>query len=460
MLAVLPLCLALILLATPSANAGSYAASEESSYFGNLVQPYPFNSSNPYVCAQTSLVNAFVYLQNAYPGTYGMSLVPSSMDAVARNLNNNNRYLPTTWSDSDGRVGYGTFAWGTYHYVQDQGQLPNTYFYAETTYMSSWGVNSWVTSAPSHATGIAENPTWGFLYNGLLNGDAVVIGWTSESGQGHYMTLTAINFDSSTGEATITYIDPKDGTLYTVPIYGNSDGTIGFFYSNRTHPWYTGDVAVKMALVFGPTPLSSMDPPGLPPLHTVADYFDTVQEIYIGYYQRPGDPGGLIYWANRLFNSGGNLSEIIEAYANSAEAQALYGTINSSNISTVVNGIYRALFGRDAEAEGLNYYVNGFNLGQFTAATIMLNVLYGAQNEDLQSVNNKVTAANLFTWTIDPDLNGANFQATYSGDTDAQKARNFLSTVGWDPATILTQAEVTLFIKNNIADPGDPILNP
>jgi photosystem II stability/assembly factor-like uncharacterized protein len=191
-----------------------------------------------------------------------------------------------------------------------------------------------------------------------------------------------------------------------------------------------------------------------------APYFDTVQETYIGYYQRPADPAGLIYWAERLDATGGSLTEIIEAFANSAESQALYGTINSSNISTVVNGIYNALFGRNAEAEGLNYYVNGFNSGHFTAATIMLNVLYSAQNEDLQSVNNKLAAANLFTRTIDPELDGANFQVTYSGDKDAQKARNFLSTVGWDPATIPTQAEVTLFIKNNIADPGDPILNP
>ena len=188
-----------------------------------------------------------------------------------------------------------------------------------------------------------------------------------------------------------------------------------------------------------------------------SDYFDTVQKTYIGYYQRPADPTGLIYWAGRLNASGGNLTEIIEAFANSAESQALYGTINSSNISTVVNAIYKALFGRDAEAEGLNYYVNGFNSGQFTPATIMLNVLYGAQNEDLQSINNKLTAANLFTRIIDPELDGANPQATYSGNTDAQKARDFLSRVGWDPKTILTQDQVTLFIKTYIADPDDPI---
>ncbi len=186
---------------------------------------------------------------------------------------------------------------------------------------------------------------------------------------------------------------------------------------------------------------------------------DAIQKVYMGYYQRPAGPSGLVYWANRLFNTGGNLSGIIDAFANSAESRALYGPINSSNIPSVVTSIFEALFNRAPERAGLDYYVNGFNSGRFTAATIMLDVLYGAQNEDLQVVNNKVTAANLFTRTIDPDLDGKNFQATYSGDADAQKARNWLSKVGWDPATIPTQADVTLFIKNSIADPGDPILN-
>ena len=190
------------------------------------------------------------------------------------------------------------------------------------------------------------------------------------------------------------------------------------------------------------------------------NYLDTVQKVYIGYYQRPADPGGLLYWAARLDVGGGNLNAIIEAFANSAESQALYGTINSSNISTVVNGIYDALFCRNAEAEGLSYYVNGFNNGTFTAATIMLNVLYGAQNEDLQSINNKLTAANLFTRTIDPELDGANFQVTYAGDGDVIAARNFLASVTWNPVTVSTQDETTAYIKANIANPGDPILNP
>jgi hypothetical protein len=173
-----------------------------------------------------------------------------------------------------------------------------------------------------------------------------------------------------------------------------------------------------------------------------SDYFDTVQKVYIGYYQRPADPGGLLYWAGRLNGTGGNLNEIIEAYANSDESRALYGTINSDNIGTVVDSIYVALFNRRAETGGKTYYEGGFKSGQFTAATIMLNVLYGAQNQDLLSVANKVTASNLFTRTIAPELDARDLQYRYSGDADAQTARDFLSAVTSDPATVPAEDEI------------------
>ena len=190
-----------------------------------------------------------------------------------------------------------------------------------------------------------------------------------------------------------------------------------------------------------------------------SDYFDTVQKAYIAYYHRAADPAGLLYWAGRLYASGGNLTDIIEAFADSTESRALYGTINSGNVSTLVNGIYRTLFNRDAESGGLNYYVDGFNTGKFTAASVVLDVLYGAQNQDQQSVNNKLAAANLFTRTIDPDLDGTNLQATYAGEGDATSGRNFFSSVTWDPTTVPTQDETTAYMESNISDPGDPILN-
>ena len=184
-------------------------------------------------------------------------------------------------------------------------------------------------------------------------------------------------------------------------------------------------------------------------------YFDAVQKIYIGYYQRPADPAGLIYWANDFLKY--SLTDLIKPFASAPESQKLYGTIDNNNIESVINQIYNSLFGRDAEPDGLKYWADEFRAGVHTPATIMLNILFGARDADLQSINNKVIAANLFTSTIDPDLDGSNFQATYAGAGDNIAGRNFLT---WYATSVKvpTQAEITLFIKNNIANPGDPIL--
>jgi hypothetical protein len=184
-------------------------------------------------------------------------------------------------------------------------------------------------------------------------------------------------------------------------------------------------------------------------------YFDTVQKIYIGYYQRPADPAGLIYWANDFLKY--DLMDLIKPFASAPESRSLYGTIDNNNIESVINQIYNSLFGRDAEPDGLKYWADEFRAGVHTPATIMLNILFGARDADLQSINNKVIAANLFTSTIDPDLDGSNFQATYAGAGDNIAGRNFLT---WYATSVKvpTQAETTLFIKNNIANPGDPIL--
>jgi hypothetical protein len=199
-----------------------------------------------------------------------------------------------------------------------------------------------------------------------------------------------------------------------------------------------------------------------------SDYYDTAQKLYIGYYQRPADPGGLAFWANGLAAIdanhdgnfvGDNITPALEQFAYSAEARALYGgAITSSNIATVVDSIYLGLFGRHAEADGLSFWVNSFNTGASTPATILWELMKGAQLTDKATLENKLVAANLFNQILDPNRDGSPpFQATYAGYADCAKARQWLTGVTWDPATIPTQDEATAYLQNNIADPGDPI---
>ena len=196
-----------------------------------------------------------------------------------------------------------------------------------------------------------------------------------------------------------------------------------------------------------------------------AQYFDQVQKIFIAFYQRPADPAGLKYWASRVDAAGGDASQVINEFATSAEATALYGTIDASSIGDVVDDIYMALFNVMPDAAGKAFYVDGFNAGTFTAGTIALAVLDGAQNDDLIALNNKVEVANEFTQQVDgrdftdPAFgSGTAFNATYAGNADADAAREFLATVGSNPATIPSDSAVTDIIKDEIADMGDPIL--
>jgi hypothetical protein len=199
-------------------------------------------------------------------------------------------------------------------------------------------------------------------------------------------------------------------------------------------------------------------------------YFDTVQELYIGYYQRPADPEGLLFWASGLasidtnqdgkIDNGENISPITTQFAVSPESVAIYGPITPATITTVVTQIYENLFNRPPDAAGLAFYVNGFNAGLVSPGDILWQILNGAQGTDALCVANKVTAAEDFTQVIDPNLDGRPpFQATYGGLTDASTAAAWIKGVGSNPATIPSHAETVTFITENIADPGDPLFN-
>lgn len=194
-----------------------------------------------------------------------------------------------------------------------------------------------------------------------------------------------------------------------------------------------------------------------------AAYFETVQKIYIAFYQRPADPAGLKYWAEQIDLAGGNPNAVITAFGTQPESIALYGEVTAANIGTVLDKIYQAAFSRTpAEAEKA-YWTEQFNAGGITASSMALAVVLGAQNADAASVANKLTVANEFTAQVDgnalssADFGVAPFAVTYVGDADADAARAILKPVTGDTATILTPAQITEQIKATIAEPSDPI---
>lgn len=198
-----------------------------------------------------------------------------------------------------------------------------------------------------------------------------------------------------------------------------------------------------------------------------AAYFETVQKIYIAFYQRPADPAGLRYWAEQINAAGGNPNAVITAFGTSPEATALYGAVTAETIGNVIEAIYQAAFNRPADAAGKAYWTAAFNAGTITASSIALAVVQGATGgDDAIAIANKLQVANEFTQQVDGRAltdttfgqgSSSSFNATYAGDADAQAARDILKTVTANPATVLSSSQVTEQIQNKIADAGDPI---
>ena len=123
-------------------------------------------------------------------------------------------------------------------------------------------------------------------------------------------------------------------------------------------------------------------------------YRDQVQIMYVAYYGRPGDAGGLDFWAGKLEQVNGSLMEIIDSFGNSMEFTERFGDLDDEEL---VNNIFLQLLGRNADGGGLNFYVNGLREGRFTLASIALNVADGTQNRDELIKTNKLRAANAFS---------------------------------------------------------------
>ena len=74
-------------------------------------------------------------------------------------------------------------------------------------------------------------------------------------------------------------------------------------------------------------------------------YRDQVQIMYVAYYGRPDDAGGLDFWATELEKVNGNLSRIIDSFGNSKEFTERFGDLDDEEL---VNNIFSQLLGRDA----------------------------------------------------------------------------------------------------------------
>nr|WP_298410260.1 DUF4214 domain-containing protein [uncultured Halomonas sp.] len=131
-----------------------------------------------------------------------------------------------------------------------------------------------------------------------------------------------------------------------------------------------------------------------------------VQQLYVAYYGRPAESDGQAYWAERADANG--QQSIVEAFGNSEEYQNEFGDLESAEL---VNNLYQQLFGRDGDAEGVDYYAGLLDNNEKSLAEIALTIKNGAQGRDAQFFNARVAEAQRYT-----DESGDNYNADAGRD--------------------------------------------
>ena len=158
-----------------------------------------------------------------------------------------------------------------------------------------------------------------------------------------------------------------------------------------------------------------------------------IQKAYVAYYGRPGDVGGVEYWADRLDAAGGNLDSIIDAFGTSQEFTEQYGFLSDNQL---IDTIYQQMFNRTPDAGGKAYYADKLSTGEMTLQTITLDILGGASGNDSSIIDNKLEFAKYFTDQL--ELNGLNY-------IDVVESKKLLESVS-DLALDLATAKETLNI--------------
>jgi len=160
-----------------------------------------------------------------------------------------------------------------------------------------------------------------------------------------------------------------------------------------------------------------------------------LEKAYLAYFGRPVDPIGLTDFASSTE------TQVADAFAASAESQALYGT--TFNFEQI-NAIYMALFNRPAEKAGLEYWYAKVADKTYTAAGAAIAILNGAKNADKTAIENKLAASAAFSAALDTSAE----MIGYSGTEAAASARAFLSTV---TATAATPAAINAAVAAAVA---------
>ncbi|MSP43360.1 MAG: DUF4214 domain-containing protein [Alphaproteobacteria bacterium] len=124
---------------------------------------------------------------------------------------------------------------------------------------------------------------------------------------------------------------------------------------------------------------------------------EQITQLYVGYFDRAPDPSGLNYWISR-FNSGMGLLEIAQSFSVQSETRSSYSFLALPSVGSAdgfLDSVYRNLFNRTIDAEGLRYWKGELDAGK-PVGRVIVDIISGAQGADKTIVENKTVVGQFY----------------------------------------------------------------
>jgi len=160
---------------------------------------------------------------------------------------------------------------------------------------------------------------------------------------------------------------------------------------------------------------------------TQFDHEASVQRLYLAYFGRAADPGGLAYYTELSWRFGlaadtgalywrhgvdADVRAILDGMATSPEADAFYGPDSRTTLTLM----YRNLFNREPDEGGLAYWADLLERGVLTRGQVPLALLAGADIADLTIFDRKAAVATAFTAALDTPERAARYNGAAAVD--------------------------------------------
>ena len=174
-----------------------------------------------------------------------------------------------------------------------------------------------------------------------------------------------------------------------------------------------------------------------------------VQKLYVAYFSRPADVAGLAYWVDVLANHPNGYQQISSSFAASDEYKAMYAGMDSR---ATVSAVYEHLFGRAAEAAGVDYWAKLLDAKTITIDNVVTQVAAGAQGTDKVAYNGKVSVASSFTSHLDLAVE----QKAYSTAAGLKMASDYVASVKdlTSAAMAMDPGNIDITIENMVKAAG------